>query len=60
LSIFDPVGRSRFMAKGFQNSVKATEKRTHPQLTSSFLEESFLQNFSALNDPRIERSKEYL
>ena len=48
------------MAKGFQNSVKATEKRNHPQLTSSFLEESFLQNFSALNDPRIERSKEHL
>jgi len=48
------------MAKGFQNSVKAKEKRNNPQLTSHFLEESFIQNFSALNDPRIERSKEHL
>ncbi len=48
------------MPKGFQNSVKAQEKRNNSQLDSHFLEESFFQNFSALNDPRIERSKEHL
>ena len=48
------------MAKGFQNLVKAPIKRNNSQLTSHFLEESFLQNFSALNDPRIERIKEHL
>jgi predicted transposase YbfD/YdcC len=48
------------MAKGFQTSVKAKGKRNNPQLTPHFLEESFFQNFSALNDPRIERSKEHL
>jgi len=48
------------MAKGFQNSVKAQEKRNNSQLTSYFLQESFLQNFETLNDPRIERTKEHL
>ena len=48
------------MAKGFQNSVKAQEKRNDSQLTYYFLQESFLQNFEALNDPRIERTKEHL
>lgn len=45
------------MAKGFQTSVKAKGKRNNPQLTPHFLEESFFQNFSALNDPRIERGQ---
>lgn len=48
------------MPRGFKTSVNNQIPQDSSQEITHFLTESFLQNFSTLNDPRIDISKEHL
>ena len=48
------------MARGFSPALSSGKKQQYDSKTTELLNNSFLQHFAALNDPRIERSKEHL